>query len=107
MCTTSSEHLLIKTLIVVNLLASPKLCTLAVKIPPEPLQKKLGPLASSHIATATVARTVIETTTATIHGWRLWGLYPGIPGSTESAMMMLDGEEEEDKGSGSRETAGC
>ncbi len=40
--------MLIKTLIVVNLLASLKLCTPAVKILPEPLQKKFRPLASLH-----------------------------------------------------------
>ena len=45
-----SENLLIETLIIVNLLASPKLCTPVVKIPPEPLQKKPGPPASSQNA---------------------------------------------------------
>jgi hypothetical protein len=53
-----------------------------------------------------MARTVTETTTATVHGWRLWGSYPGIPGSTESDMILDGEEEEEDEGSGSQETAG-
>ena len=48
-CTASSEYSLIETIvIVVNLLASPKLCNPAVKLPPEPFQKKSGPPASSH-----------------------------------------------------------
>ncbi len=48
MCTASSEYSLIKTIVIVmNLLASPKLCNLAVKLPPEPFQKKPGPPASS------------------------------------------------------------
>ena len=50
MYTTSSEYSLIKTIvIVVNLLASLKLCNLAVKLPPELFQKKPGPPASSHL----------------------------------------------------------
>ncbi len=45
------EYLLIKTIIIiVNLLVSPKLCNLAVKLPPEPFQKKPRPLASSYEA---------------------------------------------------------
>ena len=56
MCTVSSEYSLIKTIvIVVNLLALPKLCNLADKLPLEPFQKKSGPLASSHFGMALTA----------------------------------------------------
>ncbi len=45
-----SKYSLIETIvIVINLLASLKLCNLAVKLLPEPFQKKPRPLASSHL----------------------------------------------------------